>query len=432
MDLEMETCCFCYKMFKKRTSGLFKQKIAHHKDILDGETLMFEKEPFISNSRTKLRSQSVDGHVKESETSSGHRSRRDFSDGSTSVRRRIHSVNSRTSTENNDEIHVFITPSEKTFMKTKKTTDYLYGHINPGVASSITVAVHNLLDQHDRYNMIELTTYLQDCHPDVLQEIGEVIVLSAGAAAWHVAKKFYSREKYIHFSNTSHQEMVDQVSNSMLRWFSGFSNSRNLMKSWNVNPEKKTGKNLIGNVKPMTTLPVIRSTLSEETVIPSDRNLVNATSNVTKQLLTMPLVDSSDSVMTLCGPADTELDSSMITDSIVSRVGPTASTSQCSVDVEITQATLQCYDDAESNSLIYQHCADTEHTVTTLQYHVEVNHRCSTENEHISSMLQNLDNTANILSVQVSSDEQDTAAKDSESTSRLRCYSDAACRKVES
>lgn len=72
--------------------------------------------------------------------------------------------------------HVFITSLEETSVRPTKTTDFLYGHIDPAVASSITVAVHNLLDQHDRYNVIELTKYLQTYHPDVPKEICEILV----------------------------------------------------------------------------------------------------------------------------------------------------------------------------------------------------------------------------------------------------------------
>ena len=94
--------------------------------------------------------------------------------------------------------------------------------MDPGMSASISVAVHNLLDQLERYNLPDLVQYILQMHPDVPSEIVEIVVTTA--AAWHVAKKHYTRERYMHSGQEQHQLLVDNVSNAMFRWFSGFSN----------------------------------------------------------------------------------------------------------------------------------------------------------------------------------------------------------------
>jgi len=204
---EMETCQYCSRWYKKGTGGLFKHINQHHRDMIDYDSNVGIINPTPPTSIDRSRSCSVDSST--TNNSADHLFD-DLPKDKHKYKNRHHSVE-----------------RAVPFTRPTRSTDYLFGNIEPGVASSIMVAVHGLLEQHDRYNVTELTQYLKEQHPDVPSEYTQLIVLSAGAAAWHVAKRFYTRERYLNSVTASHQELVENVSNSMLRWFSGFSSNKN-------------------------------------------------------------------------------------------------------------------------------------------------------------------------------------------------------------
>lgn len=103
----------------------------------------------------------------------------------------------------------------------RNTTDYMFGDIHPAVASAISVAAHGILEQHDGYDMRNLSQYVKIAHGQVPEHIVPYIVLSATSAAWYVAHKFYIRERYMNSSQEHHQVMSENIANSMLGWFTG-------------------------------------------------------------------------------------------------------------------------------------------------------------------------------------------------------------------
>ena len=107
-----------------------------------------------------------------------------------------------------------------------KSTEFMFGSVDPGLAAVVNVAVHAILEQHERYSVPELRQFVIENYPDVPSELIEHTILVASSAAWYVAGKFHLRESLIHSSQKHHQTQVDKISRSMLSWFTGFRNMK--------------------------------------------------------------------------------------------------------------------------------------------------------------------------------------------------------------
>jgi hypothetical protein len=105
--------------------------------------------------------------------------------------------------------------------KRSRTIEYLYGEVDPIVSSVISTAVHDLLEQHDIYNLPQLTEYVVHNHEDVPGSLRQEIIIAATSAAWYVAKMYFTREKYLHSSKMNHHDSAEAVAGSMLHWFTG-------------------------------------------------------------------------------------------------------------------------------------------------------------------------------------------------------------------
>lgn len=185
MDLDVESCGNCRKVYLKKSGGLRKHELMYpngecrstKKRILDSEGNVVPK---------KGRGHSVEGKS---------------ADETAKPRPRSKSM----------------APSIKS-----KSTEFMFGSIDPGMAAIVKVAVNGLLEQHERYSMTELDQYVRENYPDVPKELVEHMILAASSAAWYVASKFYLRERLIHSAQEHHQVQVEKISRSMLSWFTGF------------------------------------------------------------------------------------------------------------------------------------------------------------------------------------------------------------------
>jgi hypothetical protein len=129
---------------------------------------------------------------------------------------------SRVSNNENRERVNFTSASTDCGTADKKTTDFLFSSMDSGMVAFISVAVRNLLE-HEKYNLPDLAHCVCEMHPIIPDEIVEIVVVTAAAAARHVAKKHYARERYLNSGQDYHQVLVVNVSNAKFRWFPGFS-----------------------------------------------------------------------------------------------------------------------------------------------------------------------------------------------------------------
>ena len=126
--------------------------------------------------------------------------------------------------------------------RVRATTDYMFGDIHPEVASAISVATHGILEQHDGYDMRNLSQYVKITNGQVQEHIVPYIVLLATSAAWYVAHKFYVRERYMNSSQEHHQLMSESIANSMLGWFTGLRPERLVRSQSNTSTRSNNNK----------------------------------------------------------------------------------------------------------------------------------------------------------------------------------------------
>jgi len=189
--MDMEQCKNCEKSYLKKSGGLRKHELLHP----DGKCKSKKKNV------VKSRIQATQG--KNRGRSVGERSVNEMQ----KFKARSKSV----------------TPSSSFSVKSK-STEFMFGSIDPGIAAILNVVVHAILEQHERYSVPELRQFVIENYPDVPDELIENTILVASSAAWYVAGKFHLRESLIHSTQKHHQVQVDKISRSMLSWFTGFRN----------------------------------------------------------------------------------------------------------------------------------------------------------------------------------------------------------------
>ena len=96
------------------------------------------------------------------------------------------------------------------------------------MATTVSVAVQELLKKHDGYNMIELRDFIKDKYQSIPKSVVPYLVKTSVEAAWYVAKTYHVFDCYSKSSEPKYKMLVEKSKQSMLAWFSGLRPEKSL------------------------------------------------------------------------------------------------------------------------------------------------------------------------------------------------------------
>jgi len=92
----------------------------------------------------------------------------------------------------------------------------MHGDLDPAMSMTVSVAVQEILEQHDAYDVKNLCQFIRKRHAEIPEIAIPYVVTAATSAAWHVAKLFHVRERYMNSSDQQHQQLAENIARSLL------------------------------------------------------------------------------------------------------------------------------------------------------------------------------------------------------------------------